>query len=97
MHIPEPEIASLFVLSVALALDDPLIDVRQRIAALAGSPVETAEPEAECVPGDALSAMQRARRNRELFRELARQDLEGQGASAEVIESAERVPFDECR
>jgi hypothetical protein len=49
------------------------------------------------VPGDALSAMQRARRNRELFRELARQDLEGQGASAEVIESAERVPFDECR
>jgi tetratricopeptide (TPR) repeat protein len=81
----------------ALALDDALLDVRRRIAELEGGSAEAEEPEIERAEGDARSPVRRARRNRELLRELARQDLEGQGASAEVIESAERVPFDEGR
>jgi hypothetical protein len=77
----------------ALALDDALVDVRRRVAELEGRPIdETPEAKAE-----AATAPGGWRRNRELLRELAREDLARQGASDRVIESAAQVPFDEGR
>jgi hypothetical protein len=56
-----------------------------------------APPDAELGRRSAEHALRRARHNRELLRQLAREDVEAQGGDPDLVDRAEQVPFDEAR
>jgi hypothetical protein len=76
----------------ALALDDSLFEIERRIAELEGGAPARPAPE-RIEPARASGPAGRAERQRELLRQLARQDVQGQGGSPDLVEDAARVPW----
>jgi hypothetical protein len=58
---------------------------------------DRAAPDAELGRRSAEHALRRAEHDRELLRQLAREDIEAQGGDPDLVDRAEQVPFDEAR
>lgn len=84
---PEWEVEQEEVDADAAAIDSALEEAEERGGAV--------DPELGL--RSAENGMQRAQHNRELLRQLAREEIEAQGGDPDLVERAEQVPFDEGR